>query len=51
VPAAAYLFSNDPMHAAPWNPGWTSHKVGDLPAVSSAAKHGWVVTKVVEPRS
>jgi len=26
----AYLFSNDPMHAAPWNPDWASHKVSDL---------------------
>ena len=28
--ADAYLFSNDPMHAAPWNPDWASHKVSDL---------------------
>lgn len=26
----AYLFSNDPMHAMPWNPDWASHKVSDL---------------------
>ena len=26
----AYLFSNDPMHAVPWNPDWASHKVSDL---------------------
>lgn len=26
----AYLFSNDPMHIAPWNPDWASHKVSDL---------------------
>ena len=26
----AYLFSNDPMHAVPWNPDWASHKVNDL---------------------
>jgi DNA-binding transcriptional regulator YhcF (GntR family) len=32
LPADAYLFSNDPMHAAPWNPDWASHKVGDLAA-------------------
>jgi integrase len=32
LPAGAYLFSNDPMHAAPWNPDWASHTVGDLAA-------------------
>jgi integrase len=26
----AYLFSNDPMHAVPWNPDWVSHAVSDL---------------------
>jgi integrase len=26
----AYLFSNDPMHTAPWNPDWVSHEVSDL---------------------
>jgi len=26
----AYLFSNDPQHAAPWNPDWASHQVSDL---------------------
>jgi integrase len=26
----AYLFSNDPMHAEPWNPDWVSHEVSDL---------------------
>jgi integrase len=26
----AYLFSNDPAHAVPWNPDWASHKVSDL---------------------
>ena len=30
----AYLFSNDPMHAAPWNPDWASHKVSDLAAAA-----------------
>lgn len=30
LPHDAYLFSNDPMHAAPWNPDWASHKVSDL---------------------
>jgi hypothetical protein len=24
------LFSNDAMHATPWNPDWASHAVGDL---------------------
>jgi integrase len=26
----AYLFANDPAHAAPWNPDWASHRVSDL---------------------
>jgi integrase len=26
----AYLFSNDPLHAAPWNPDWVTHKVSAL---------------------
>jgi integrase len=26
----AYLFSNDPQHASPWNPDWASHQVSDL---------------------
>jgi hypothetical protein len=26
----AYLFSNDPVHARPWNPDWVSHQVSDL---------------------
>jgi integrase len=30
----AYLFSNDPMHAVPWNPDWASHKVSDLAAAT-----------------
>ena len=30
VAADAYLFSNDPMHAVPWNPDWVSHQVADL---------------------
>jgi integrase len=25
----AYLFSNDPVHAGPWNPDWATHKVSD----------------------
>src|SRR5262249_56251805 len=28
----AYLFSNDPAHAQPWNPDWTTHKVADAAA-------------------
>jgi integrase len=30
VPAGAYLFSNDPAHARPWNPDWVTRRVGDL---------------------
>jgi integrase len=26
----AYLFSNDPAHATPWNPDWASHQVSAL---------------------
>ena len=26
----AYLFSNDPAHARPWNPDWVSHRVAEL---------------------
>ncbi|HEX3955598.1 MAG TPA: GntR family transcriptional regulator, partial [Trebonia sp.] len=26
----AYLFSNDPAHARPWNPDWATHKVTDV---------------------
>jgi integrase len=26
----AYVFSNEPTHAAPWNPDWASHQVSDL---------------------
>jgi integrase/DNA-binding transcriptional regulator YhcF (GntR family) len=25
----AYLFSNDPTHARPWNPDWATHKVAE----------------------
>jgi integrase len=28
----AYLFSNDPAHARPWNPDWVSHRVAEIPA-------------------
>jgi integrase/DNA-binding transcriptional regulator YhcF (GntR family) len=30
LPPGAYLFSNDPMHSAPWNPDWVSHQVSDV---------------------
>ena len=30
LPASAYLFSNDPAHAQPWNPDWVTHRVTDL---------------------
>jgi integrase len=30
IPASAYLFSNDPAHARPWNPDWVTHRLGDL---------------------
>ena len=32
----AYVFSNDPAHARPWNPDWVSHRVADI-----AAGPGW----------
>lgn len=34
LPEDAYLFSNDPLHAAAWNPDWASHKVSDLAAAA-----------------
>ena len=27
----AYLFTNDPAHARPWNPAWVTHRVGQAP--------------------
>ena len=30
----AYLFSNDPAGATPWNPDWASHKAHDLAAAA-----------------
>jgi integrase len=30
----AYLFSNDPAHAQPWNPDWATHKVTDAAAAA-----------------
>jgi integrase len=32
LPEDAYVFSNDPMGASPWNPDWVTHKAGDLAA-------------------
>src|SRR5262249_32939838 len=32
----AYLFSNDPAHAQPWNPDWATHKVADAAAPAGA---------------
>jgi integrase len=37
LPADAYLFSNDPVHVAPWNPDWASHKVSDLAAAAGVS--------------
>jgi integrase len=34
LPDHAYLFSNDPMSATPWNPDWATHKVSDLAAAA-----------------
>jgi len=30
LPRDAYVFSNDPMGASPWNPDWATHKASDL---------------------
>ena len=30
LPDGAYVFSNDPMGARPWNPDWATHKASDL---------------------
>ena len=30
----AYVFSNDPMGARPWNPDWATHKASDLAAAA-----------------
>ena len=32
LPDDAYVFSNDPMGARPWNPDWATHKASDLAA-------------------
>ena len=34
LPDDAYVFSNDPMGASPWNPDWTTHKASDLAAAA-----------------
>jgi integrase len=34
LPEDAYVFSNDPMGASPWNPDWASHKASDLAAAA-----------------
>jgi len=34
LPEDAYVFSNDPMGASPWNPDWASHKASDLAAAT-----------------
>ena len=30
LPDDAYVFSNDPTGASPWNPDWATHKAGEL---------------------
>jgi len=34
LPDDAYVFSNDPTGARPWNPDWATHKVSDLAAAA-----------------
>ena len=34
LPEDAYVFSNDPMGASPWNPDWATHKASDLAAAA-----------------
>ena len=34
LPKNAYVFSNDPMGACPWNPDWATHKASDLAAAA-----------------
>jgi integrase len=39
----AYLFSNDPAHARPWNPDWVTHQIAaaaDAPGVELDIKGG-----------
>ncbi len=37
LPKSAYVFSNDPTGARPWNPDWATHKASDL-AVAAGVK-------------
>jgi integrase len=34
LPEDAYVFSNDPAGASPWNPDWATHKASDLAAAA-----------------
>jgi integrase len=34
LPKNAYVFSNDPKGASPWNPDWATHKASDLAAAA-----------------
>ena len=34
LPKDAYVFSNDPTGARPWNPDWATHKASDLAAAA-----------------
>ncbi|MGH3283293.1 MAG: tyrosine-type recombinase/integrase [Streptosporangiaceae bacterium] len=34
LPGDAYVFSNDPIGARPWNPDWATHKASDLAAAA-----------------
>ncbi len=34
LPEDAYVFSNEPMGAIPWNPDWATHKASDLAAAA-----------------
>ena len=34
LPEDAYVFSNDPKGAVPWNPDWATHKVSELAAAA-----------------
>jgi integrase len=34
LPEDAYVFSNEPMGAKPWNPDWVTHKASDLAAAA-----------------
>ena len=35
----AYLFSNDPAHARPWNPDWATHRVADAADAAGVTQH------------